>query len=218
MESRAGKSLTLAGIFLLAWSGGGCAPKLLPLVPAGPEDLARAGFGRAESPALVFAARQGELEHCSPSWDRLLISLEVRIENRTEGRVSIQPEDFILQDESGRQYQAVDAREFSALEPGGEGRSAAFFTFGLAYGRDGGREAMGAGFPLGYNSVSRSDRCPGEIYLRALSPAPIEPHAFAQGLVFFRGELKKNHEFNLKFRKELPAAEPINLEMKFKSK
>jgi len=212
------KDLLIIPLILWGLIGGGCAPKLLPLVPAGPEDLARAGFGRVESPALGFSARQGELEHCSPEWDKLLISLEVRIENRTEGRVSIQPEDFILQDESGRQYQAVDAREFSALEPREEGRPAAFFTFGLAYGHESGREAMGAGFPLGYNSLSRSDRCPGEIYLKALSPAPIEPHAFAQGLVLFRGGLKKDHEFTLKFRKELPAAEPVNLELKFKSK
>jgi len=218
MESRAGKVLALWGILLFGLGGGGCAPKLLPLVPAGPEDLARAGFGRVESQALGFAARQGELEHCSPEWDKLLIPLEVRIENRTESRISIQPEDFILQDESGRQYQSVDAREFSALEPRGEGKTSAFFTFGLAYGHEGGREAMGAGFPLGYNSLSRSDRCPSEIYLKALSPAPIEPHAFAQGLILFRGELKKAHEFTLRFQKELPPAEPVNLELKFKSK
>lgn len=218
MESRAGKSLVLVGILLFGLGAGGCAPKLLPLTPAGPGGPASAGFARMENPVLGFAARQGELEHCSPDWDKLLISLEVRIENRTEGRILIQPEDFILQDESGRQYQAIDARELSAFEPRGEGGRSAFFTFGLAYGHEGGREALGAGFPLGYNTISRSDRCPAEIYLKALSPQPIEPRAFAQGMVFFRGELKKAHEFSLKLQKNLPPAEPVNLELRFRSK
>jgi hypothetical protein len=218
MEIRSGKFVVACGILLFGLSGWGCAPKLLPLTPAGPGDPASAGFARAESPVLGFSARQGELEHCSPDWDKLLIPLEVRIENRTEGRISIQPEDFILQDESGRQYQAVDARELSALEPRGEGGRSAFFTFGLAYGYEGGREALGAGFPLGYNTISRSDRCPAEIFLKALSTQPIEPRAFAQGMVFFRGGLKKAHEFSLKFHKNLPPAEPVNLELRFRSK
>jgi len=212
------KSLLITGLIIWGLSGGGCAPKLLPLSPAASPDLARSGFGRVESPALGFAARQGELEHCSPGWDKLLIPLEVRIENRTEERFSIQPEDFILRDENGRQYQAVDARELSALEPGEGGSHSAFFTFGLAYGHEGGREAMGAGFPLGYNSVSRFDRCPAEIYLKALSPQPIEPGAFAQGLVLFRGELKKAKEYTLELKKGPPPAEPVRLELKFNSK
>jgi len=212
------KGLLLTGLILWAGMGGGCTPKLLPLPPAPTPELARAGFGQAASPQLVFAARQGEVEPCKPGWDKLFIPLEVRIENRSGERLSFQPEDFILRDENGRQYQAVEARELAALGAGEGGRRSAFFTFGLICGPEGGGEAWGAGFPLGYNSISRADRCPAEIYLKALSPQPIEAGAFAQGLIYFRGELRKSKEYTLELRKGSAPAEPVKLELRFKSK
>jgi len=205
--------LSAAFCLLAAMSAISCGIRLVPINRAGWTVDMKAGTSGYVTESIQITARRGELKRPAGTIEDYIFPVHLTIRNNTGVKIAFLPQDFVLLDQGGMQYPAIDPRQLIGMvSKQYPPRFNMFPYFGFMYGYD--PYAHVAGY--GALSTPYSTDYWEEIFLKALPDGDIFPGAAVSGLVYFRTMEQDLKEISVVVTKEIEPGRTAKWEFPFK--
>ena len=207
-------TITSAAFCLLAAvSAISCGIRLVPIDRAGWTVDLKAGTSGYVTESIQIVARRGELKRPAGTIEDYIFPVHMTIRNHSGGKIAFLPQDFVLLDQGGMQYPAIDPRQLIGIvSKQYPSRFNVFPYFGFMYGYD--PYAHAAGY--GALAPAYSSEYWEEIFLKALPDGEIFPGAAVSGLVYFRTMEQELKEITVVVTKEIEPGRTAKWEFPFK--